>query len=212
MKVLSVGIDEVGRGPLMGPVTACAVIFPPDYVFTTDYKDSKSLSEKRREFLAEKIRIEALSFSIIHVGSKRIDILNIREATKLAMRLAASKAISKIDQDILSNYSPKLLIDGNMKCGTEFEEEPIIKGDALIPIIGAASILAKVERDNLMKELSARFPGYGIEKHKGYPTAQHREAIKNLGATYLHRKSFSWETSSKADSKIKLSITEDLSL
>lgn len=172
------GVDEVGRGPLAGPVVAAAVILPEGYI-NSDIKDSKLLSKSTRERLDVEIKNVALAWSIIAVGSRRIDNLNIREASRYAMALA----VKKLKAD-------KVLVDGNTKIDVEIEQQTIIGGDRSVPVISAASIIAKVYRDRLMEILATRFPYYGFEKHAGYPTKAHREAIISHGPTYFHRQTF----------------------
>lgn len=173
------GIDEAGRGPLAGPVVASAVILPHRYTHP-EITDSKQLCAADRERLAEEIRRDAVAWAVIAVGPRRIEELNIREATRLAMRLAAQRV------------SPDLvLVDGNTPIEIECEQRTVIGGDALHLEISAASILAKVWRDKLMTELSRLYPGYGFEKHSGYPTPQHKAAILNQGPCRIHRCTFS---------------------
>ncbi len=172
------GIDEAGRGPLAGPVVAAAVVFPEGYT-NPNITDSKKLSAKKRDSLIAEIKLAALSWSVVAVGHKRIDLLNIREATRLAMRLA----LERVEAD----YA---LIDGNMGIDSKIPHEWIIKGDAKVLQIGAASILAKVYRDQLMQTLEHRYPGYGLGGHAGYPTASHRAAVAELGPSPIHRRTF----------------------
>ncbi len=172
------GIDEAGRGPLAGPVVAAAVVLPIGYV-SSQIKDSKQLSKSKREVLYEEIVTVALSWSVIAVGPRRIEKINIREATRLAMSLAALR--------VAANH---FLIDGNMEIHTEHSQETIIGGDALNISISAASIIAKVTRDRLMMTIDERYPGYDLKKHMGYGTAQHRRAIAEQGPTPVHRRSF----------------------
>lgn len=176
-----VGLDEVGRGCLAGPVYAAAVIFKSDRGVRS-ITDSKLLSEERREELAHIIRTEHL----VGIGSasvEEIDEINILQASFLAMRRALAQ---------LQVETACLLVDGHMKIpGLEgYEQHPIIKGDLRVKLIGAASIVAKVERDRMMKELGEKFPHYGFEVHKGYATPQHRAGIKKHGPCQWHRKSF----------------------
>ena len=182
-----VGVDEVGRGPLCGPVVACAAAFPIDF-FHKEITDSKKLSAKKRETLYTDIKNLALAYSIVAVGHKRIDKINIRNASKLAMELAVSRVMKKI-----STKNVLIQIDGNMKINTKFPQETIIKGDLKIIQIGAASILAKVYRDNLMKLIASKYPGYDIEIHAGYPTKKHRMALQKLGRSKIHRESFKFK-------------------
>ncbi len=178
------GIDEAGRGPLAGPVTAAAVVFPPGYQNSL-IADSKKLTESRREKLYPEIVSSSIAYAIVSVGPRRIDKLNIREATKLAMRLAARRVSEQ-----LQTKQVYFLIDGNMSMGSEFKDEPIVKGDQKILAISAASILAKVTRDRLMTSMEQFFPGYDLAKHKGYPTKHHRAQIAQLKPATIHRKTF----------------------
>ena len=174
------GIDEAGRGPLAGPVVAAAVILPPDLVIE-GLNDSKKLSEKKREALFEIITEKALAFSIAEASHDEIDEYNILGATMLAMKRAA---------DGLSIKPDLLLIDGNRATGFDTPVKTVIKGDALIPSISAASILAKVTRDRICLEMDALYPEYGFKVHKGYPTKLHRERVVALGPCPEHRRSF----------------------
>ena len=174
------GIDEVGRGPFAGPVVACAVILPKDCSILY-INDSKKLSEKKREELYEIITKEAVSFGIGIRDNKRIDEINILEATYEAMR------------DAINNLSVKpdvLLNDAVTIPGVDIKQVPIIKGDAKSISIGAASIVAKVSRDRMMAEFDKIYPGYDLAKNKGYGTAAHIEGIKKYGPCEIHRRSF----------------------
>ncbi|WP_160720016.1 ribonuclease HII [Bacillus sp. USDA818B3_A] len=173
------GVDEVGRGPLAGPVTAAAVILPEEF-FLAGIDDSKKLTEKKREEFAAIIKKEALAYSVAMVQADEIDEVNIYEATKKAMKAAIVSLDPKPDF---------LLIDA-MKLETPYPTESIIKGDAKSISIAAASIIAKVARDDLMKELALRYPVYGFQQNMGYGTKEHLEAIKQYGITPYHRKSF----------------------
>jgi ribonuclease HII len=175
------GIDEAGRGPLAGPVTAAAVIFPSD-VQIFGLNDSKKLSAKKRECLFDEIREKALTFSIAFVDNEKIDEVNILQATFLAM----GKAVRSLE------IKPDLcLIDGNYKIPQiKTKQEAIVGGDEKSVAVAAASILAKVARDRVMIKFSKEFPEYGFEKHKGYGTKQHLEAIKQFGICKIHRKEF----------------------
>ena len=174
------GVDEAGRGPLAGPVVAAAVIFNKK-TNIRGINDSKQLSEKQREDLYTKIVSSALSYSVSIVEHEVIDKINILNATMLAMKQAV--------QDL--NIKPDLvLVDGNRKFQSEIPVIPIVKGDTKSFSIAAASILAKVTRDKLMKKLSKQYPVYLWEQNKGYPTKQHRETIKIVGPSPIHRKSF----------------------
>lgn len=174
------GIDEVGRGPLAGPVVAGAVILPKDcdilYI-----NDSKKLSAAKREELYDVIMEKAVSVGLGFVSPERIDKINILQATYEAMR----QAISKLDPQ------PDLLLNDAVTIpGVSVKQVPIIKGDAKSISIGAASIIAKVTRDRLMEEYDHMFPGYGFASNKGYGSAEHIRAIKEFGATPIHRKTF----------------------
>ena len=174
------GVDEAGRGPLAGPVIAAAVIFKPD-VRIPFVDDSKKLSEDRREELYHVICREAVAFGVGRVGHDVIDRINILQASMLAMH----KAIAEL------NVQPdQLLVDGNFFHHETLPVHNIIKGDALSHSIAAASIIAKVTRDSLMREYDIAFPHYGFAKHKGYGTREHIAAIHRFGLTEIHRKTF----------------------
>ena len=177
------GVDEVGRGPLAGPVIAAAVVFPPSFRtrLLPGLRDSKQLTAKARERLAPQVRRFAAGVGIGSASPAEIDALGIVGATVAAM----SRAIRQLPQsaDHLLVDALRLECDG-LPC------RPIIHGDALCSSIAAASIVAKVARDSLMVELDALHPGYGFARHKGYPTAEHRAALERLGPTPLHRRSF----------------------
>ena len=173
------GIDEVGRGPLVGPVVAAAVILPEGF-YNKDINDSKKLSEKKRNELYEVIKNNAISIGIGIVSNKRIDEINIYEATKEAMKLAI---------DNLSVKPEYLLIDA-MKLDVDIPSISIIKGDAKSESIAAASIIAKVTRDMMMYELDKKYPIYDFANNKGYGTKKHIEAIEKYGIISEHRKSF----------------------
>lgn len=234
-----IGVDEVGRGPLAGPVVACAVIMPKDWD-VPGINDSKKLTENRRNELALKIKDRSVAIGLGFVNSKKIDRFNIRNATKMAMIIAVRRCIenfreqgvvfdnireedlpalenrsyetgSDMTLDVDSNEDLdralkksriKILIDGDMeipleqleadfdKEGFTISQETIIKGDSKSLAIGAASIVAKVARDEFMKEYSKRAPEFGFEKHKGYGTKAHYEAISSYGLSPIHRKTF----------------------
>jgi len=174
-------VDEVGRGPLAGAVVAAAVILDPARPII-GLDDSKKLSEKRRELLAEVIRANALAWSLGRAEVEEIDRINILQASLLAMRRAVEG---------LALVPTGALIDGNrIPEGLPCAARAIVGGDASEPAIAAASILAKVARDREMVQLAAQYPGYGLEKHKGYPTRAHIEALQTLGVTVIHRRSF----------------------
>lgn len=177
---LVAGVDEVGRGPLCGPVVTAAVILDPSKPII-GLNDSKKLSEKKREALFEEIKANALAWSIARAEVTEIDRLNILHATMLAMK----RAVESLP------IIPKLaLIDGNRCPDLNIPCSAVIKGDATVPAIAAASILAKVSRDREMVELDRQYTGYGIATHKGYPTAVHLAALQRLGPTAIHRHSF----------------------
>ena len=179
-RFLIAGVDEVGRGPLAGPVCVAAVMMPLDDIID-GIDDSKKISEKKRELLFEQIKEKAICYSIQMVDEQTIDKINILEATKLAMKNAI-KAL-EVKPDVV-------LVDAISKLDVETEIRGIVKGDALSYSIGCASILAKVTRDRLMCDLAKEYPEYGFEKHKGYGTKQHIEALKELGPCVYHRLSF----------------------
>ena len=176
---LVAGVDEVGRGPLAGDVVAAAVILrdPPPAGLT----DSKALSPRQRERLAETIRLEAVCWSLGRATVSEIDELNILQASLLAMRRAA---------ETLSVQPSLVLVDGNHLPRWSYEARAIIKGDLTEPSIGAASIIAKVTRDSEMVLLDSQYPGYGFAAHKGYPTKAHLAALAALGVSPVHRRSF----------------------
>lgn len=177
---LIAGVDEVGRGPLCGPVVTAAVILDLQRPIE-GLKDSKKLSEKKREALAQQIREQALAWCVARADVAEIDQLNILHATMLAMRRAVEGL--SVQPDIA-------LIDGNRCPQLDVPCQAVVKGDDQVPAIAAASILAKVARDNEMVELDRQYPGYGIAGHKGYPTPKHLKALAELGATPAHRRSF----------------------
>lgn len=174
------GIDEAGRGPLAGPVYAAAVILPKGYV-VEGVNDSKKLSEKKREFLFDKIKEEAIAYSIATASSEEIDEINILQATFLAMRRAVEGL--ELKPDIA-------LIDGNKTPGLDIAQRAIVKGDAKSANIAAASILAKVSRDRYMVKMAEIYPEYQFEKHKGYGTKLHYEMLEKYGISPIHRKTF----------------------
>jgi len=177
---LVAGVDEAGRGPLAGPVVAAAVILD-DLQPIAGLNDSKKLTEKRREKLCEEILAKALCCSIAEASVQEIDTLNILQATLLAMRRAV---------DGLRLKPVKVLVDGNRLPVLDVRAEAIVQGDALVPAISAASILAKVHRDRLCAQLHAQYPQYGFDRHKGYGTAEHLQALALHGPSPWHRTSF----------------------
>lgn len=174
------GVDEVGRGPLAGPVVAAAVILDAASPIQ-GLRDSKKLSEKKRNLLNEEIRKKALCWSIARAEVHEIDDINILHASLLAMKRAVES---------LAIQPQHAMIDGNRLPQLNCTAEAIVGGDNLIDCISAASIIAKVERDNEMILLDTHYPGYGLAKHKGYPTRIHLEALQKFGVTDIHRQSF----------------------
>ena len=178
---LVVGIDEAGRGPLAGPVSVAAVILPPDFEHDL-LNDSKQLTERKRERLYEEITTrEDIRWHAELVGVEEIDRVNILQATWLGMRRCAQALNPRPDA---------ALIDGRPVRNFPIHQVALVKGDSLSHSIAAASIIAKVRRDRLMVELADRYPGYGFEIHKGYPTPAHQAALKRLGPCPEHRRSF----------------------
>lgn len=177
---LIAGVDEAGRGPLAGPVVAAAVILD-ELKPIQGLADSKKLSEKRREKLFDEIRAKALCFSIAEASVEEIDILNILQATMLAMKRAVEGLRLK---------PHKVLVDGNRLPQLDILAEAIVQGDAKVPAISAASILAKVQRDRLCATMHQAHPQYGFDQHKGYGTQAHLDALTLHGASPWHRRSF----------------------
>lgn len=173
------GLDEAGRGCLFGPVCAAAVIFDPSRR-VAGLADSKTLAEDRRERLAALIRRDALAWSVAWASAAEIDAINIREASRLAMKRAAEAL----------RPQPDYLLADALPVDLPLPQQALIKGDARVEAIAAASILAKTARDARMRELDAEYPGYGLARHKGYPTAGHLNALDRLGASPLHRRTF----------------------
>ena len=174
------GVDEVGRGPLAGPVVTAAVVLPEGFDLP-GLNDSKKLSAARRETLSEAIRDQALAWSFGEATVAEIDELNILHATMLAMQRAVSD---------LSLTPQQVLVDGNRTPEFGIPARAIVGGDGLEPAISAASIIAKVRRDKLMQDYAELYPYYGFEKNSGYPTKQHREALLEHGITPIHRRSY----------------------
>lgn len=173
---LIAGVDEVGRGPLVGPVVAAAVILPKNYQLE-GLTDSKKLSEKKRDYFYDIIKRDAISIGIGEVSPKEIDEINIYEASRKAM----IKAINNL------NVKPKHILSDAMPLNLDIPTTPIIHGDLLSINISAASIIAKVTRDRLMYKLDLKYPQYGFKKHKGYPTKMHLEALKKYGPLENYR-------------------------
>ena len=177
---LVAGIDEAGRGPLFGPVVACAVIFNKDFDIS-DITDSKKISKNKREKIYQKIISQDIDYGIGIVSNETIDTINILNATKKAMLLSINN---------LKNTPQKLLIDGNQLLDTKIEQEAIVKGDQKIAEISAASIIAKVSRDKIVDSYDKVFPMYNLSKHKGYGTKHHVDTLNQYGPTSIHRKTF----------------------
>ena len=179
-----VGVDEAGRGSLAGPVVAAAVVFPRG-ITIDGINDSKKLSKKNRDDLSLIIREKSDAFAFGYSSVDEIDDINILQASLKAMKRAVEE-VSPLFTDLYA------LIDGNKSPDLDCRHECIVRGDSLCFLIASASILAKVERDAYMESLSKDYPEYGFEKHKGYGTAAHREAIRKFGPSRVHRKSFSY--------------------
>lgn len=179
--ILEAGCDEAGRGCLCGPVACAAVILPEDFE-CEGLNDSKKLTEKQREALRPIIEEKAIAWSVVMVDAKEIDRINILNASIVGMHRAL---------DTLSRLPAHILVDGNrFKPYRDIPHTTVVGGDGKYMAIAAASVLAKTHRDELMMRLHKQFPGYGWDSNKGYPTKSHREAIRTLGATPLHRRTF----------------------
>lgn len=174
------GVDEVGRGPLIGSVVAAAVVLPDNHGII-GLADSKKLSAKRREALAVEIEAVALGWAVTEATQQEIDEINILQASMLAMKRAVEQLPCPIDH---------VLVDGNRLPDIGYPAEAIVKGDSKVEAISAASILAKVARDQMMLDLHRRYPQYGFDRHKGYPTKLHLEMLEQHGALKQHRRSF----------------------
>lgn len=174
------GVDEVGRGPLAGPVVCAAVVMPLDDIIE-GVDDSKKLTPKKREYLAEEIEKKAIAYAICRVEPQVIDEINILEATKLCMKNAVESLKIKPDY---------VLVDGNMTLDIATPQQSLIKGDYISYTIGAASIIAKVFRDNLMDGYDSVYPAYAFKENKGYGTKKHIEGILSAGLCPIHRRSF----------------------
>ena len=177
---LLAGVDEAGRGPLAGPVVAAAVILDPENSIA-GLDDSKKLTAKKRAVLAEEIKEKALSYSIQSCDATLIDQINILQATLLAMKKAVES---------LSTLPSHVLVDGNQRPDLLLPLQTIVKGDQRVAAISAASILAKVDRDQQMLVYHQQYPQYGFDQHKGYPTKAHIQALKLYGSVSIHRQSF----------------------
>ncbi len=173
------GTDEVGRGPLAGPLVCAAVILDPD-VTIYGLNDSKKLSEAKREKIAVEIKKYAVAYSIVYIYETEIDQINVYQASKKGM----IEALGDL------TVEPDFVLSDAMPLGDDIPHEAIIKGDTKSASIAAASIIAKVSRDHYMIKMAAKYPGYGFEQHKGYPTQQHIEALDKLGICKIHRKSY----------------------
>ncbi|MEX1666414.1 ribonuclease HII [Zhongshania arctica] len=178
--LLTAGVDEVGRGPLCGDVVTAAVILDPQKPIS-GLNDSKKLTEKRREALFIEIKEKALSYCIARASVAEIDELNILQASLLAMHRAVAG---------LAVQPEFVLVDGNRLPNWPYRAQAVVKGDSRVPAIAAASILAKVIRDREMAEMDVLYPGYGMAGHKGYPTKVHLAALRSLGVTPIHRRSY----------------------
>lgn len=174
------GVDEVGRGPLIGSVVAAAVVLPEQHGIV-GLADSKKLSAKRREVLAEQIRAVAVGWAVAEASHLEIDEINILHASMLAMKRAVEQLQCPID---------RVLVDGNRLPDIDYPAEAIVKGDSKVEAISAASILAKVVRDQMMLDLHQQYPEYGFDRHKGYPTKLHFEMLERHGVLEQHRRSF----------------------
>ena len=174
------GVDEAGRGPLAGPVIAAAVILDPLQP-VAGLRDSKRLAQSRREALYDEISRTAVAWAVGRADVEEIDSINILQATLLAMRRAVEG---------LSPAAEYALVDGNQCPRLDCQVQAVVRGDSLIPAISAASIIAKVTRDREMLDMDARYPGYGLAQHKGYPSKMHLEALERLGVTPIHRRSY----------------------
>jgi ribonuclease HII len=179
LKLLA-GVDEVGRGPLAGPVVAAAVILDPEKPIT-GLQDSKKMTQKKRELLSEEIKSKAFSWALGRAEVEEIDEINILQASLLAMKRAV---------EALNKKPEMVAVDGLYTPDVKHEKIAIVKGDDIVPAISAASIIAKVARDKEMIGFDEIYPGYGFSSHKGYPTKQHLEALQKIGITKIHRRSF----------------------
>ena len=195
MTILECGLDEAGRGPLAGPVTAGCVILPEDFPFEI-LNDSKKLSEKKRED-AEKIIFEKACWGLGVVDHETIDKMNILNASLYAMRLAFDmmklKLTSWLSVNEISEYKISAIVDGNKIPEIDLPDlKAVVKADAKFHSVMAASIIAKVERDKIMKEMDVLYPEYGYAKHKGYPTKAHKDACRKYGASPIQRVTFKY--------------------
>ena len=183
---LIIGVDEAGRGPLAGPVVAAAVLLN-DFNFNHRIDDSKKLTPAKRSAAFFEIKNKSL-YAIAAIDNRKIDQVNILQATILAMQQAISKLIKQLEPEKLKRVF--IIIDGNMRFNLNFPYQSIVKGDTKSLTIAAASIMAKVRRDQIMDVYHKLYPVYGFIQHKGYPTLKHREILKKIGPVAIHRKSF----------------------
>jgi len=198
------GFDEAGRGPLAGPVVAASVVLEPK-TRIVGLNDSKKLTEKKRELLFGKITKSARAFGIGIFSSTQIDEVNILRASLLAMKASLDDLHSKVDWEVTG-----ALVDGNQRAplSRSILQFTVVDGDAIWPVIMAASILAKVTRDRIMTELDLQYPGYGFAEHKGYATQSHLDAIKRLGPSPVHRMSFA-PLNAQEDTQVTFSFLEE---
>jgi ribonuclease HII len=187
---LLVGVDEVGRGPLAGPVVAAAVVFPPGFKRIRGVRDSKILPGERREELALLIRTRAIRIGVGAASNREIDRVNIRVASALAMRRAVRRAFGIRSASVELTESHVIIIDGLPLPELGYAHEALVDGDALCYTVAAASIVAKTVRDRLMRCLASRYPGYGWHTNVGYSTQEHLTGISTIGVTRHHRLSF----------------------
>lgn len=188
MMALICGVDEAGRGPLAGAVYAAAVVLNPDKPII-GLADSKKLSEKKRNALAEAIKQDALAWSIASSSVEEIDQLNILQASLLAMKRAVEQMVVDFSS-VLANANLLVQVDGNQRPKLNYPCEAIVKGDSKVQAISAASILAKTARDAELYQLDQQYPMYGFAQHKGYPTAAHMASLKQHGVSPIHRRSY----------------------
>ncbi len=183
------GLDEAGRGPWAGPVVACALVFINKNLRLPGVKDSKKLSAEKREELYQKIA-RAAFWGIGRAEAEEIDRMGLLKATKTAYHRALEELISKMEKSGQKNCPLFLIIDGRDKFNLPYPAVSVIKGDEKVKIVACASIMAKVERDRIMREMAGLYPGYGFELHKGYGTALHQKALGEMGICQEHRKSY----------------------
>ena len=188
MNILICGVDEAGRGPLAGAVYAAAVVLNPDKPII-GLADSKKLSEKKRDALAEAIKQDALAWSIASSSVEEIDQLNILQASLLAMKRAVEQMVAEFSS-VLIDANLLVQVDGNQRPKLNYPCEAIVKGDSKVQAISAASILAKTARDAELYQLDQQYPMYGFAQHKGYPTAAHMASLQQYGVSPIHRLSY----------------------